>query len=83
MARVSAVPGVLLDIGKMVDALEVLASEPCESFTTGTCEIDQTRSPNAFYTAYRYCTTCRLRAALRGEVVAPESEEAAHERGAD
>jgi hypothetical protein len=41
-----------------------LASQPCEAYTSGTCADDASRSADAQYAAERYCSPCRLRAAL-------------------
>jgi hypothetical protein len=49
------------------EAVRVLAAEPCERFTSGTCADDASLWPNAKYAGDRYCWPCNVRVALTGE----------------
>lgn len=53
--------------------LQKLADEPCERYTQGNCIQDPGKSAVAPYLADRYCSPCRIKAALQGHTGPKES----------
>jgi hypothetical protein len=58
-------------------AVRLIGTE-CENFRSGTC-VDSGRTPDARYTADRWCDHCILREALAGPGVQPTEEQRADE----
>lgn len=55
--------------------LILLASQPCEKYTgTTICPDNPGLTPNAQYTAERYCDPCRLRTAVKHITIKPAKQ---------